>query len=231
MKFTHHSWEKIDNHRRHGYDFECARGSKVTNFHENFRLRPGGDAMNRPLNLILGLIVFALFSPFMLAIAVVIKLTSRGPVFFLTDRVGTNNIIFKMYKFRTMRTDAPPNVATHLMTNPEAYVTGIGKFLRKTSLDEVPQLINIIKGDMNFVGPRPALYNQDDLIALRTQKGIHKLGMGLTGWAQINGRDDLSIPVKVEFDEYYLHHRSLWLDLKIIFFTFVSVTRAEGVSH
>ena len=186
--------------------------------------------MNRPLNLILGLIVFALFSPFMLAIAVAIKLGSRGPVFHRSDRVGTDNVIFKMYKFRTMKMGTP-NVATHLMTNPESYVTGIGRFLRKTSLDEVPQVINIIKGDMNFVGPRPALFNQDDLIALRTQKGVHKLQTGLTGWAQINGRDDLSIPDKVGYDEYYLHHRSLGLDLKIIFRTFFSVTRAEGVSH
>jgi O-antigen biosynthesis protein WbqP len=139
----------------------------------------------------------------MLAIAVAIKLTSTGPVLYWSDRVGRNNRIFRMPKFRTMRTDTPA-VATHLLGDPDRYVTSIGKLLRKTSLDELPQLISIIKGDMSFVGPRPALFNQDDLIELRTSKGIHRLIPGLTGWAQINGRDELPIPVKVEFDQYYL---------------------------
>jgi O-antigen biosynthesis protein WbqP len=135
-----------------------------------------------------------------------------------------------MAKFRTMRTDAP-QVATHLMKDPQKYVTGIGKILRKLSLDELPQLYNILKGDISFVGPRPALFNQDDLKALRTQKGIHCLVPGLTGWAQINGRDELPIPVKVTFDEEYLNRASFLFDLKIIFLTLVKVVRGEGVSH
>ena len=135
-----------------------------------------------------------------------------------------------MYKFRTMKTDTPP-VATHLMKNPEQYLTPVGQFLRKTSLDELPQLFNIIKGDMSFVGPRPALFNKDDLVALRTEKGIDTLVPGLTGWAQINGRDELPIPVKVDFDEYYLKNRSFLLDIKILFLTFVKVIRREGIEH
>ena len=135
-----------------------------------------------------------------------------------------------MYKFRTMRTDTPP-VATHLMKNPEQYLTPIGQFLRKTSLDELPQLVNILKGDMSFVGPRPALFNQDDLIELRTKKGIHNLIPGITGWAQINGRDDLPIPEKVEFDEYYLNNRSFIFDLKTLFMTFHSVINRKGIQH
>ena len=135
-----------------------------------------------------------------------------------------------MPKFRTMRTDTPA-VATHLLADSNKYVTGIGKILRKTSLDELPQLISILKGDMSFVGPRPALFNQDDLIELRTQKGIHRLTPGLTGWAQINGRDELPIPVKVEFDEYYLHNQSFSLDMKIILQTALKVLRREGVTH
>jgi len=135
-----------------------------------------------------------------------------------------------MPKYRTMRTDTPA-VATHLLSNPDAYLTPIGKMLRKMSLDELPQLMSIAKGDMSFVGPRPALFNQDDLIELRTKKGIHELTPGLTGWAQINGRDELPIPVKVEFDEYYLKHQSLLLDLRILYATFFKVLRKEGVTH
>ena len=135
-----------------------------------------------------------------------------------------------MPKFRTMRTDTPA-VATHLMSDPDKYLTPIGKFLRKSSLDELPQLLSIIKGDMSFVGPRPALFNQDDLVALRTAKGIHKIIPGITGWAQVNGRDDLPIPVKVKFDEYYLMNRSFVFDMKIIFLTLVKVLRREGVTH
>jgi O-antigen biosynthesis protein WbqP len=159
-----------------------------------------------------------------------VKITSNGPALYSSDRVGIHNSIFKMYKFRTMKIDTP-QVATHLMENPNHYLTPIGKFLRKTSLDELPQLFNILKGDMSFVGPRPALFNQDDLVALRTEKGIDSLVPGLTGWAQINGRDELPIPVKVDFDEYYLKNRSFLLDIKILFMTFLKVMRSEGVDH
>ncbi len=166
----------------------------------------------------------------MLLIAIIVKLTSKGPALYWSDRIGKNNTIFKMPKFRTMRIDTPA-VATHLLSNPDQYLTPIGKFLRKSSLDELPQLICILKGDMSFVGPRPALFNQDDLVALRTSKGIHVLSPGLTGWAQINGRDELPIPVKVEFDDYYFKHRSFLFDLKILFMTFFKVVRREGVTH
>lgn len=166
----------------------------------------------------------------MLLIAVCIKLTSPGPVLYWSDRVGKNNKIFKMPKFRTMRTDTPA-VATHLLGDPAKYVTGLGKILRKTSLDELPQLMSIVAGDMSFVGPRPALFNQDDLIELRTQIGLHLLTPGLTGWAQINGRDELPIPVKVDLDHYYLLHRSFSLDMKIIIQTVLKVVLREGVTH
>ena len=166
----------------------------------------------------------------MLLIAAGVKLTSTGPVLYWSNRVGKDNKIFRMPKFRTMRTDTPA-VATHLLGDPDKYVTGIGRILRKTSLDELPQLISIVKGDMSFVGPRPALFNQDDLVELRTRKGIHRLTPGLTGWAQINGRDELPIPVKVDFDEYYLKNSSFLLDLKIIAQTALKVVRKEGVTH
>ena len=166
----------------------------------------------------------------MLVIALLVKLTSRGPVLYWSDRVGKKNTIFKMPKFRTMKIDTPA-VATHLLSNPDHYLTPIGNFLRKSSLDELPQLISILNGDMSFVGPRPALFNQNDLIGLRTKKGVQVLTPGLTGWAQINGRDELPIPVKVEFDEYYLTHRSFLFDLKIILLTALKVVRREGVTH
>lgn len=166
----------------------------------------------------------------MLIIAVLVKLTSKGPVLYWSDRVGRCNIVFQMPKFRTMRTETPP-LATHLLGDPDRYLTPVGKFLRKSSLDELPQLISILTGDMSFVGPRPALFNQDDLISLRTQKGLHVLTPGLTGWAQINGRDELPIPVKVGFDEYYLNNRSFLLDLKIIVLTIFKVIKSEGVKH
>jgi len=171
-----------------------------------------------------------LFGLPMLLVALLVKLTSPGPVLYWSDRVGVGNEIFKMPKFRTMRIDTPA-VATHLLDNPDSYLTPIGPFLRKSSLDELPQLWNVLKGDMSFVGPRPALFNQDDLIALRTEKGVHRLIPGITGWAQINGRDDIPIPKKVEYDEYYLNHRSFFFDLKILVLTFLKVTRAENVSH
>jgi len=167
---------------------------------------------------------------FSLVIAVFVRLTSKGPVLYWSDRVGVNNKIFKMPKFRTMQIDTPI-MATHLLKDPDAYLTSIGSFLRKTSLDELPQLWSVLKGDMSFVGPRPALFNQHDLIALRTQKGVHRLIPGITGWAQINGRDELPIPVKVEFDVYYLNNRSLMFDLKILFLTIFKVLRHEGVRH
>ena len=165
-----------------------------------------------------------------LVIAVLIRLTSRGSALYWSDRVGVGNGIFTMPKFRTMRTDTPA-VATHLLSNPDEYLTPVGPFLRKWSLDELPQLWSVLKGDMSFVGPRPALFNQDDLIALRTDRGVHRLIPGITGWAQINGRDDIPIPKKVEFDEYYLHHWSFMFDLKILVMTLLKVTRAENVSH
>jgi O-antigen biosynthesis protein WbqP len=166
----------------------------------------------------------------LLLLAVLVKSTSRGPVLYWSDRVGRNNILFSMPKFRTMKIDTPA-VATHLMTDPDQYLTPAGKMLRKTSMDELPQLYSILKGDMSFVGPRPALFNQDDLIQLRTQKGVHKLVPGLTGWAQINGRDELPIPVKVDYDEYYLKHRSMRFDVKVLFSTFFKVLHKEGVMH
>lgn len=166
----------------------------------------------------------------MLIIALLVKATSRGPVLYWSDRVGRNNTIFKMPKFRTMKINTPA-VATHLLKNPDQYLTPVGKFLRKSSLDELPQLFSILKGDMSFVGPRPALFNQYDLVEFRTQKGVHVLSPGLTGWAQINGRDEIPIPVKVEYDKYYMMNQSFFFDLKIILLTVLKVVRREGVSH
>lgn len=159
-----------------------------------------------------------------------VRVTSKGSALYWSDRVGCENHIFKMPKFRSMCINTPA-VATHLLSNPEQFLTPIGSFLRKSSLDELPQLWSILKGDMSFVGPRPALYNQDDLIALRTQYGVDKLVPGLTGWAQINGRDELPIPDKVKLDVEYLQKQSFGFDLKIIFLTFLKVLRKEGVQH
>lgn len=166
----------------------------------------------------------------MLLTALLVRLTSPGPILYWSDRVGKNNNIFKMPKFRTMRIDTPA-VATHLLGDPDRWLTPVGGFLRKSSLDELPQLYSILKGDMSFVGPRPALFNQADLIALRTEKGVNRLTPGLTGWAQINGRDELPIPVKVEYDVYYLENRSFFFDLKIMILTAIKVLRRDGVSH
>lgn len=186
--------------------------------------------MKRLFDLILSFgLVLILLVP-ILVIALLIRLTSRGPALYWSDRVGIDNEIFRMPKFRTMRIDTPA-VATHLLQDPDAYLTPVGPFLRKSSLDELPQLWSVLKGDMSFVGPRPALFNQDDLIALRTAKGVHRLIPGITGWAQINGRDELPIPVKVSFDEYYLKNRSFLFDLKILWMTFLKVIKREGVSH
>lgn len=165
-----------------------------------------------------------------LAVTLAVRLTSPGPALYWSDRVGRNNKIFKMPKFRSMRVDTPA-VATHLLPNPDQWLTPIGSFLRKSSLDELPQLWSILKGDMSFVGPRPALFNQDDLIALRTKMGTHELVPGLTGWAQVNGRDELPIPVKVQFDVEYLQRRSLLFDLKILWMTASKVFARDGVSH
>jgi len=188
------------------------------------------DFMKRTFDFMCSLLaVFFLAIP-MLIVALAVKFTSLGPILYWSDRVGKNNVIFKMPKFRTMRVDTPA-VATHLLGDPDRWLTPIGKFLRKSSLDELPQLFSILIGDMSIVGPRPALFNQVDLIDLRTKKGIHHLNPGLTGWAQINGRDELPIPAKVTFDEYYLHNHSFFLDIKIIFLTFIKVVKHEGVTH
>lgn len=186
--------------------------------------------MKRIFDLFIAGIALCFLSVPILVVGLMVKLTSKGPVLYWSDRVGINNSIFKMPKFRTMRIDTPA-VATHLMKNPKVYLTPFGFFLRKFSLDELPQLYNIFKGDISFVGPRPALYNQDDLIELRTRKGIHKIIPGITGWAQINGRDELPIPIKVEFDEYYLKNRSFLFDIRILLRTFVKVVRMENVTH
>ena len=163
-------------------------------------------------------------------VAVAVRLTSSGPALYWSDRVGRHNKIFRMPKFRSMRVGTPA-VATHMLADAKSHLTPIGSFLRKSSLDELPQLWSILVGDMSFVGPRPALFNQDDLIALRTQYGVHELVPGLTGWAQVNGRDELPIPDKVKLDAEYLQRRSLWFDIKIIWLTALKVVRRDGVSH
>lgn len=170
-----------------------------------------------------------LLIPFLL-VWLMVRFTSDGPALYWSDRIGRRNVIFKMPKFRSMRVDTPA-VATHLLNNPQQFLTPIGSFLRKSSLDELPQLLSIIKGDMSFVGPRPALFNQDDLIALRTQHGVDALVPGLTGWAQINGRDELPIPDKVNLDVVYMQRQSLWFDVKIIVLTFLKVLRRDGIQH
>lgn len=169
-------------------------------------------------------------APLMVFLALMVRLTSPGPIFYWSDRVGKHNRIFKMPKFRSMRIDTPA-VATHLLQNPDQWLTPIGSFLRKSSLDELPQLWSILKGDMSFVGPRPALFNQDDLIAMRTNTGVHELVPGLTGWAQVNGRDELPIPDKVRLDAEYLQKRSIGFDLWILWLTLLKVLRRDGVSH
>lgn len=186
--------------------------------------------MKKIFDLLLSLCLIIVLSVPIIIIAVLVKLTSSGSALYWSDRVGVSNGIFKMPKFRTMFIDTPA-VATHLLKEPDAYLTPIGRFIRKTSLDELPQLWSVLKGDMSFVGPRPALFNQEDLIALRTKKGVHQLIPGITGWAQINGRDDIPIPVKVEYDEYYLKNQSFFFDLKILWNTFFKVIKNEGVAH
>ena len=186
--------------------------------------------MKRLFDLLLSLVILAALALPLLLLALAVRLSSPGPALFWSDRVGRNNVIFRMPKFRSMCVDTPA-VATHLLSNPAAYLTPIGSFLRRTSRDEVPQLWSILVGDMSFVGPRPALYNQHDLIALRTQSGVHELVPGLTGWAQINGRDELPIPVKVALDNEYRQRRSLGFDCFILWKTASKVLRSDGVSH
>ena len=185
--------------------------------------------MKRFFDIVLGIVVATLLAIPMLTIAVLIRLTSKGPVLYWSDRVGRENAIFQMPKFRTMRIDTP-QVASHLLDDPKRWMTPVGNFLRRTSMDEFPQLWTILKGEMSFVGPRPALYNQDDLVALRISQSVHKLPVGLTGWAQVNGRDESPIPEKVAFDRYYLEHGSLWFDIKILFITAWKVIRREGTA-
>jgi O-antigen biosynthesis protein WbqP len=186
--------------------------------------------VKRLLDLTLALVLLPLLALPLLSIALLVRLTSPGPALYWSDRVGRHNTIFRMPKFRSMRINTPA-VATHLLSDPGQYLTPIGSFLRRSSLDELPQLWSILKGDMSFVGPRPALFNQQDLVALRTQCGVHTLLPGLTGWAQINGRDELPIPAKVALDRYYLQHRSLRLDLWILWCTARKVLLREGVTH
>jgi O-antigen biosynthesis protein WbqP len=186
--------------------------------------------MGRFVNLFLVFVVLLLFFIPIIIIAIIIRLTSRGPSIYWSDRVGKNNVIFKMPKFRTMQINTPA-VATHLLKNSNNFITPVGNFLRITSLDELPQLWSILKGDMNFVGPRPALFNQNDLIDLRTKEGVNKFIPGLTGWAQVNGRDELSIPNKVALDVEYMQHQSFWFDMKILWMTFLKVIKRTGVSH
>jgi O-antigen biosynthesis protein WbqP len=181
-------------------------------------------------DLFIGIILLALLFAPMLLISIVVRLSSKGPALYWSDRIGKNNKIFKMPKFRSMLIDTPA-VATHLLNNPGAYLSPIGGFLRRSSLDELPQLFSVLKGDMSFVGPRPALFNQDDLIALRKEKGVDKLLPGITGWAQVNGRDELSIPDKVVLDVEYMQQQTFWFDMKILWMTFLKVIKRDGVSH
>ena len=184
----------------------------------------------RIFDVLMALPLLLLSSPLLIAVAVLVKATSKGPMLHWSDRIGQNNRVFRMPKFRSMRIDTP-QLPTHLLSDPQIYLTPIGSFLRRTSLDELPQLLSILAGDLSFVGPRPALFNQDDLISLRTERGIHVLVPGLTGWAQVNGRDELPIPVKVQFDYEYLQRRSFKFDLRIIGMTAVKVVRGDGIQH
>jgi len=186
--------------------------------------------MKRIFDLLLGVAILVLLLAPMLLIAIAVYLSSKGPALYWSDRVGKNNKIFKMPKFRSMLIDTPA-VATHLLDSPDVYLSPIGGFLRSTSLDELPQLFSVLKGDMSFVGPRPALFNQEDLIVLRKEKGVDKLLPGITGWAQVNGRDELSIPDKVALDVEYLNRQSFWFDMKILWMTFLKVMKRDGVSH
>jgi len=186
--------------------------------------------MKRLFDLVLGIFLAALFALPLFLVAIAVRLTSPGPALYWSDRVGKNNQIFRMPKFRSMRTDTPA-VATHLLSDPKSFLTPIGSFLRRSSLDELPQIWSVLVGDMSFVGPRPALFNQDDLIALRTEKQVHTLVPGLTGWAQVNGRDELPIHVKVNLDVEYMQRQSFSFDIYILYLTFIKVLGRDGVSH
>lgn len=186
--------------------------------------------MKRLFDFLISAILIILLAIPMVLVAIAVRLTSKGPILYWSNRIGKCNVTFKMPKFRTMRVDTPA-MATHLMTDPEQFLSPIGKLLRKYSIDEFPQLFSILKGDMSFVGPRPALFNQDDLIALRSEKEVDQLLPGLTGWAQVNGRDDLSIPEKVRLDVEYMHKKSFWFDLKVLWMTFLKVMNSQDISH
>ena len=186
--------------------------------------------MKRIFDLTMALVLMLILAPLLLLVVLAIRLTSVGPVLFRTRRVGKNSRLFTMYKFSSMKADTP-QVATHLLKKPDQFLTPVGGILRRTSLDELPQLINVLRGDMSLVGPRPALFNQDDLISLRTARGVNELTPGITGWAQVNGRDSLPIAEKVKLDEWYLKNRSFWLDLKVVGMTVVKVLRKDGVAH
>ena len=186
--------------------------------------------LTKIVDLSLSLLLIIVLSPILIFVAILIRSTSKGPSLYWSDRIGKDNEAFKMPKFRSMLMDTPA-VATHLLDNPGAYLSPVGGFLRRSSLDELPQLFSVLKGDMSFVGPRPALFNQDDLIALRTEKGVDKLLPGITGWAQVNGRDKISIPDKVALDVEYMQRQSFWFDIKILWMTFLRVIKRDGVSH
>jgi O-antigen biosynthesis protein WbqP len=211
-------------------DFQARRPS-VASFGPSFWIQ-NQKYMNvkRMFDLLLALTAAAVLAVPVVTVAILVWLTSPGPALYWSDRVGRLNTIFKMPKFRSMRVGTPA-VATHLLADPNTYLTPIGSFLRKSSLDELPQLWSILAGDMSFVGPRPALFNQLDLIELRTELGVHELVPGLTGWAQINGRDELPIPEKVKLDAEYLQRQSLWFDIRILWLTFLKVIRRDGVTH
>jgi O-antigen biosynthesis protein WbqP len=190
----------------------------------------GDVSMKRIFDICLGCMAAMIMLVPVLLVGMAVRITSRGPALYWSDRIGQNNVIFKMPKFRSMQVGTPA-VATHLLANPKSHLTPIGSFLRNSSLDELPQLWSILTGEMSFVGPRPALFNQQDLIELRTKYGVHLLLPGITGWAQVNGRDELSIEDKVALDVFYLKNQSFWLDIKILWMTLIKVVRREGVSH
>lgn len=186
-------------------------------------------AIKRILDVILSIIVLIILCPFLIIFSIIIKVESEGPILFKQKRVGKNKKIFTIYKFRTMRTDTPKDMPTHMLKNAESYITKFGNIMRKTSIDELPQLFNIVKGDMSIIGPRPALWNQDDLIKERDKYNANDIRPGLTGWAQVNGRDELEIPVKAKYDGEYVDKVSLWFDIKIFFKTIINVFKHEGI--
>lgn len=183
------------------------------------------------LDFIFAILLIVILSPILIIFSIIIKCSSKGPVLFKQKRIGKKNSFFTLYKFRTMRIDAPHDVPTHMLDNPDKYITGIGRFLRKTSLDELPQLLNILTLKMSFVGPRPALYNQDDLMKFRNDNGSFLLRPGLTGYAQIKGRDTLPIDIKADFDGQYFNKFGIWFDIKIFFMTFIKVFKEDGIKE